>query len=393
MKGITAKSTKHATNKPVATKSAIVDSKVRIPQYEPYLDGRELQYLADCIESNWITGGPKVKEFESRMAKLTGTKHAIACCNGTMALYIGLKVMGIGIGDSVIVPDFTFIASANSVVLAGARPVFCDVDKGSFCMDEKSIRKVISPSVKAIMPVGIYGNSPDMREVCSTAVGYGLKIIEDAAQDIAVTWHGKHLGTFGDVGCMSFYADKTISTGCGGMVFTDSDELAEKAIRLLNQGRTKRGWYVHETIGYNFRMSDLSAAVGLAQLDKLDEIVEKKKAHEKLYQDLLSGMKQVKFSEIDKSCFNVPFRHNILVPNPELLSKYLTGLGIGNLRFFYPLHRQSCYEYLGYDDSMFPNTIKAYGRGLSLPSSVKLTDGEIFYICAEIKKFYKGVPK
>ncbi len=390
MKDIKVNDGKHTTSKPTAINSPIVGRGIRIPQYEPYLDGRELQYLADCIETNWITGGLKVKEFESRMAKLTGAKHAIACCNGTMALYIGLKIMGIGAGDKVIVPDFTFIASANSVVMTGAEPVFCDVDIDSFCMNEETIKKVITPTVSVIMPVGIYGNSPDMREVCSIAVAYGLKIIEDAAQDIAVTWGGKCLGTFGDVGCMSFYSDKTICCGEGGMIFTDSDEMAKKAIMLMNQGRLKRGWYVHETIGYNFRLTDLGAAVGLAQLDKLPEIIEKKRIHEELYRNLLVDIKQIEFPKIDKRCFNVPFRHNVLVPDPEALSKYLAGLGIGNLRFFYPLHRQPCYKYLGYDDSMFPNTIKAYDRGLSLPSSVKLTDGEIFYICAEIRKFYKG---
>lgn len=387
------KNSKQATSKPTQANSPILGNTTRIPQYEPYLDGRELQYLADCIESNWITGGPKVREFESRMAKLTGAKHAIACCNGTMALYIGLKIMGIGVGDSVIVPDFTFIASANSVVMVGAEPVFCDVDRDSFCMNAETIEKAITPTVKAVMPVGIYGNSPDMDEICSIAKVHKLKIIEDAAQDIDVTWDEKHLGTFGEVGCMSFYSDKTITTGCGGMVFTDSDGLAEKAIRLLNQGRTKRGWYFHETIGQNFRMSDLHAAVGLAQLDKLDEIVDKKKAHEELYRNLLADVEQVEFSKIDKRCFNVPFRHNILVPNPEALSKHLTNLGIGNLRFFYPLHRQPCYKYLKHDDIMFPNTIKAYDRGLSLPSSVKLTDGAIFYICTQIGEFYRGETK
>jgi perosamine synthetase len=275
--------------------------------------------------------------------------------------------------------------------MAGAEPVFCDVDADSFCMNAETINKAITPTVKAIMPVGIYGNSPDMDEICSVAKSYKLKMIEDAAQDINVTWGDKHLGTFGDVGCMSFFSDKTITTSEGGMIFTDSDEMAEKAIMLMNQGRLKRGWYVHETIGYNFRLTDLGAAVGLAQLDKLPEIIEKKKAHEELYRDLLADVGQVEFPKIDKQCFNVPFRHNILVPDPKALSKYLAGLGIGNLRFFYPLHRQPCYKYLKYDDIMFPNTIKAYDRGLSLPSSVKLLNTEIAYICMKIKEFYEGV--
>lgn len=360
----------------------------KIPQYEPYLGKEELAQLTNCIETNWITGGPKVREFEARMSKLTGSKHAIACCNGTMALYLGLKLLGIGKGDKVIVPDFTFIASANSVVMTGAEPVFCDIDINSFCMSRETLEPVINPRPQAVMPIGIYGNSPDMSELLRSYVfTLRSKIIEDAAQDIAVTWNGKHLGTFGEIGCMSFFADKTATCGEGGMIFTDNDNLAEQAIRLLNQGRTSRGRYVHETIGYNFRMTDLQAAVGLAQLDKLDKIVKLKKRHEQLYRGYLDDI--VGFPVIDKRCFNVPFRHNILVPDPEKLSNYLTENGIGNLRFFYPLHRQPCYKYLGYTDNQFPNTVEVYNHGLSLPSSAKLTDDNIEYVCESIRKFYK----
>ena len=766
----------------------------KIPQYEPYLGKEELVQLTNCIETNWITGGPKVKEFESRMAKLTGAKHAIACCNGTMALYLGLKLLGIGKGDKVIVPDFTFIASVNSVVMASAEPVFCDIDKESFCINGKTPRSTYTNTVKAIMSIGIYGNSPNMDEISAMTLSHDLKMIEDAAQDIAVTWDGKHLGTFGEVGCMSFYADKTISClppetrilttlykdgnggsrtrliqdikvgnsvvsyntksgikeldtvtkvfenevnellviklsnknelqitenhpiyvvdkgwvkasevkkgdtvlqyiyyglglringlseqgmkledrwdkkrvkkwrnkhikrlkqlhanpdskynsvdlkargkkisiankhffktregilfkkkqsismkrkyrdpnhvfntkafhkrrieastianqnpesrekksmagkknwqnkeyrntviersnavrgtkeylenyarglnlkpnkaelkldkiiqdccpnefvyngdyktgisighyipdfvnvngkkkvielfgrywhdakeirtrkkkmkllgwdcliiwddeirnidkvkskvktfvynpkvklvkvksikkierltkvyniqtkknhnyfaygilvhncGEGGMIFTDNDKFAEQAIRLLNQGRLTRGQYIHETIGFNFRLTDIQAAIGLAQLDKLDKIVKLKKYHESLYRIYLNGIECIQFPVIDSNCFNVPFRHNILVPDPEALSNYLTENGIGNLRFFYPLHRQPCYKYLGYNDNQFPNTVEAYNHGLSLPSSAKLTDDDIEYVCSKIRKFYR----
>lgn len=352
-----------------------------IPQFEPWLGQEELAKLAECIQDNWITGGKKLKEFEKRIASLVGVKHAIACCNGTQALYLGLRVLGIGEGDEVMVPDFTFIASANSVVWAGATPLFCDVDKDSLCMDSESITRNITAKTKAVMPVGIYGNSPNMDELQTGK----LLMIEDAAQDIGVTWEGKHLGSFGDVGCLSTYADKTITTGEGGVVLTNSDELAEKVIRLLNQGRTGRGWYVHDEIGYNFRMSDLHAAIGLAQLDRLDEIIARKKRHEVLYRELLGNT--VQFPITDDRCFNVPFRHNILVDDPEALSRHLSGKNIGSLRFFYPLHRQPCYEYLGLDDSNFPNSMWAYDHGLSLPSSATLTDTEIEYICGEIKEF------
>ncbi len=352
----------------------------RIPQFEPWLGLEELTKLTECIQDNWITGGKKLKEFEERLASLTGVKHAIACCNGTQALYLGLRVLGVGPGDEVIVPDFTFIASANSVIWVGAAPVFCDVDKDSLCMSLELIEKHITSKTKAIMPVGIYGNSPNMDDLSSE-----LLMIEDAAQDVGVTWEGKHLGSFGEVGCLSTYADKTITTGEGGMVLTNSDELTEKVIRLLNQGRTERGWYVHDEIGYNFRMSDLHAAIGLAQLSKLSIIIERKKQHEKLYKKLLSDV--VDFPIIDSRCFNVPFRHNIFVDDPKSLSEYLKSKNIGSLRFFYPLHRQPCYKYLGLDDIQFPNSVWAYDHGLSLPSSVTLADDKIEYVCSVIKEF------
>ena len=357
-----------------------------IPQFEPWLGEEELALLAECIRDNWITGGKKLKEFEGRMASLVGTKHAMACCNGTQALYLGLKVMGIGEGDEVIVPNFTFIASANSVVWAGAKPVFCDVDRDSFCMGLDSVGELVNEKTKTIMPVGIYGNSPNMSDLMTMADK--LLMIEDAAQDIGVTWEGKHLGSFGDVGCMSFYGDKTITSSEGGMVLTDNDAYAEKVVRLLNQGRVSRGRYIHEEMGYNFRLSDLAAAIGLAQLGKLSEIINRKKHHEKLYKELLGNVGQIKFPIIDDRCFNVPFRHNILVDDPEALSKHLGNESIGSLRFFYPLHRQPCYKYLGLEDSHFPNSVWAYEHGLSLPSSVNLPDTKIEYICDKIKEFY-----
>ncbi len=357
-----------------------------IPQYEPWLGDEELALLTECIKDNWITGGKKVKEFEKGIANLVGVKHAIACCEGTQVLYLGLKVMGIGEGEEVIVPDFTFIASANSVVWAGAKPILCDVDKDSLCMNLDSISGLITGKTTAILPVGIYGNSPNMRELRSTLIE--LLMIEDAAQDVGVTWESKHLGSFGDVGCLSMYADKTLTTGEGGMVLTDNDGFAEKVVRLLNQGRTGRGRYIHEEIGYNFRMSDLHAAVGLAQLGKLWGIIDRKKHHEKLYGELLSGMEQVRLPVIDSRCFNVPFRHNIFVDDPELLSKHLTSENIGSLRFFYPLHRQPCYKHLGLEDSQFPNSVWAYEHGLSLPSSVTLSDSSIAYVCEKIREFY-----
>lgn len=357
-----------------------------IPQFEPWLGEEELAQVAETIRANWITGGKKVKEFERRIAELCGVEHAIAACNGTLALYVGLKALGVGEGDEVIVPDFTFIASANSVVMAGAKPVFVDIDKRTFNIDPNATEKVITPRTKAIMPVHIYGQSADMDAICQIASQHDLKIIEDAAQGIGVTFNGKPVGGFGDVGCMSFYADKTMTTGEGGMVLTDDDKLAEKCLILKHQGRTGRGFYFHEHIGYNFRLTDLQAAVGLGQLSKLSTIIERKKRNEKRYQELLKDVEGVEFPYIDPRGFNVPFRINILVDCPEELSNFLNENEIGSRRFFYPLHQQPCYNV----DGEFPNSVRAYETGLSLPSSVTLTEEQISYVCEKIKAFMQN---
>lgn len=356
-----------------------------IPQFEPWLGEEELAQVAETIRANWITGGQKVREFEGKIAELCAVRHAIAVCNGTIALYVGLKILGIGDGDEVIVPDFTFIASANSVVMAGAKPVFIDIDAKTFNIDPNCIEKAITPKTKAVMPVHIYGQAADMDAICEIAKRHNIYIIEDAAQGIGVTFESRPVGGFGEVGCLSFYADKTMTTGEGGMVLTNDDKLAEKCLILIHQGRTGRGIYFHEHIGYNFRLTDLQAAVGLAQLSKLPTIIDRKKRNERLYREYLADVEGIEFPYIDPRGYNVPFRINILLDDPQSLSTFLNDNEIGSRGFFYPLHMQPCYNVNG----EFPNAVRAYQRGLSLPSSVTLTEDQILYICEKIKLFMK----
>ncbi len=353
-----------------------------IPQSEPWLDEQELAQLAECITDNWITEGKKVKKFEERIAELCDVKYAIACTSGTIALYMGLKAMGIGEGDEVIVPDFTFIASANSVVLTGAKPVFVDVDSRTFNIDPDCTEEAITSKTKAIMPVHIYGQSADMDAIMDLARDYNLKVIEDNAQGIGVKWQGKPTGSFGDVSCLAFYADKVITTGEGGIVLTNNPEIAEQCLILKHQGRTGTGIYHHEHIGYNFRLTDLQAAVGLAQLDKLPVIIDKRRKNEALYRKLLDGVVELPY--VDPRCFNVPFRVNILVDDPGALSVYLNENNISSREFFYPLHMQPCYNQEGF----YPNSVEAHNRGLSLPSSTNLFKEQIEYICEKIKAYY-----
>ena len=351
----------------------------RIPIYRPMLGEEEKKNLVDCVDREWLTGGKYVKEFEQRIVGICGVKHAVACSNGTTALYLGLLAMGIGKGDEVIVPDFTFIASANAVTWTGAKPIFCDVDK-TLNIDIKLIEKCITAKTKAIMPVHIYGLACDMDGISVLAQKYGLKVIGDACQGIGVNYKGKPVSSFGDVNAMSFYADKTITSGEGGMVLTNDESVAKKCLILKHQGRTGRGWYIHDEIGYNFRMTDMQAAIGVAQLGKLDMIVSLKRQHDILYRRLLNWAEMTEYN-----AESVPFRHNIFVENPDSLIKYLDAHNVEAKRVFYPLHRQPCYNVGG----NFPNTEYAYEHGVSLPSSPLLKSTEINYICDKIKDFYR----
>lgn len=356
---------------------------MKIPQYEPYLDELEITKLTECIRDNWITGGKKVKEFEHRIADLCRVKYAVACCNGTMGLFMGLKALGVGQDDEVIVPDFTFIASANAVVLTGATPVFVDIDYHTCQINPHRVESAITINTKAIMPVHLYGQATDMNEIMKIAKEYKLSVIEDAAQGIGVTWCGQPVGGIGEVGIISFYGDKTITSGEGGMVLTNVKEIYEKCLRLENQGNLSKGNYIAETVGYNFRMTDLQAAVGLAQLDKLGEIINRKRANEMYYRTLLDDL--VDFIMPDTRCFNVPFRIVIFVSDPAKLQLHLANNGIETKRVFYPLHSQPCYNTGG----NYPNSVKAYETGLALPSSVKLTEENIKYVCDKIKEYYE----
>ena len=356
-----------------------------IPQYEPLLDQTELAYISKCIEANWITAGKMVKEFEQKIADMCGVKYSLATCNGTMALFVLLKACGIGKGDEVIVPDFTHVASANAVLLCGAKPVFCDVDD-TLCID---VRKAfVSGKTKAIMPVGIYGQSPDMDAIENFAEKHGLMVIQDAAQDLGITWRGHTLCSYGMGSILSFYGDKLISTAEGGMVLTDDEELITECKVLCHHGSTKMGSYYHEAIGWNFRLSDVHAAIGLAQLTKFDKIVEAKLSIHAQYQTTLSDNSNVKFAGLHKHSNFIPFRVVIFIDNPVDLQKHLADNRIETRRVFYPLHLQPCYKGIVHIGG-FRNSIWAYEHGLALPSSAKLSCDDVEYVCDKVKEFYK----
>lgn len=365
---------------------------MKVPQLSPWIGKEEYEAIAYCFENNWITEGPKSKEFSQKLLELTGAKYGVFAPNGTLALYLGLRAMGIGQGDEVIVPDFTFIASGTSVEMTGAIPVFVDVNRTNFQIDLDKVEKLVNKKTKAIMPVHIYGTVCNMHEVMNFAKKHNLKVIEDAAEAIAVHWKGKHSGTFGDVGIFSFFADKTITTAEGGFVVTDDEKIYEKLLYLRNQGRVDRGSFIHPRMGYNFRMTDIQNAMGLVQLGKLEEIVKRKERIKKLYMKQLEGVKGIQLFEPEVGAEWIPFRMCILCKDAHGMMAYMKTKGIEPRTFFYPLHKQPAFSYLKgkgfeYKDSDFPNTIYGYEHGVCLPIFPTLSDEQVVYICDSIKEF------
>jgi perosamine synthetase len=362
-----------------------------IVQIEPWVDGSELRELARVIDSTFLVEHELTREFESLTAQLTGAKHAVAVCNGTMALFTCLKAMGIGPGHEVIVPNFTFIASANAVILAGAVPVLCEVREDTFCIDVARAERLVTRSTKAIMPVHLYGQSADMPEVISFAKRHGLQVLEDAAEGIGVRYDGRHVGTFGDMGILSYYGNKTITCGEGGIVLTNDDALAKSAFRVKNYGRDRKGTYIHETIGYNFSFTDLQAAIGIAQMQKLSAIIMKKRKIHDRYVTELQSVERFRPAYVDPRCEPVFWFTSFLCEYPDALSSYLFDRNIQTRRFFLPLHQQPCYadgKYIRLDGGDFKISESIYRQGISLPSAYSLTDDDQTFVIEQIQHFY-----
>lgn len=361
---------------------------MRIPEFDPLIEKDEVFQVLDSLERNWLTEGKKTRRLEEMLAEYCGCRHVLMVPNGTLALFAALKVLGIGPGDEVLVPDFTFFGSASAVVLTGARPVFVDVDEYDLTISAAAAEASLSDRTRAIMPVHVYGQSCDMLSVMRLAELRGLFVVEDAAQGLGVTFGDKHVGTFGDIGCMSFFADKTMTTGEGGALLVNDDRLAEECTYFKNQGRLQRGTFVHERMGYNFRITDLQAAVGVAQFARLGRTIARKNTIRQMYYHRLEGCPGVSIPADNGFGKVVPFRVNILVDDPEGLANFLAEREIATRRFFYPLHRQPSFNA---DNSVVRQkpvqSVRAFERGLMLPSGLSLDDACIDRVCACIREY------
>jgi len=360
-----------------------------IPQVEAWLGDEELRAVTEVIASGWLSEGVKAKEFSKRLNELIGTKYGVFAPNGTLALFFGLLALDIGPGDEVLVPDITFIASANAVYLTGATPVFVGVNDYNYQIDVT--RCSVTDRTRAIMPVHLYGMSANMVQVMEFAHAHNLFVIEDAAEAIGVCYGGQHTGSFGDVGCFSFFADKTITTGEGGYVVCRDEGVYDRLIHLRNQGRRARGTFIHPQIGYNFRITDLQAAIGLAQLDRLPTITQRKGAILEQYRLALEDVEEVRFLEVEPKSNHVPFRVVLICEEAHRLMVYLEERQVQSRTFFYPLHRQPCFSYMDLEDNQFPNAVYGFEHGICLPVFPTLEHEQVKYICGQIKEFYHGI--
>jgi len=367
---------------------------MKIPQFKPFIGDEELNEIRDCFVDNWITEGPKSEKFVKELNALVGSKYGVLAPNGTLSLYLALKALDIGKGDEVLVPNFSFYASASSIHMAGAKPVFVEVNKNNLQIDVHKIQSKINRKTKAIMPVHIYGMACDMEEIKNISKKNKLKIIEDAAQGIGLKFKNQHVGTFGEIGSFSFFADKTITTTEGGYLCTNDEKIYNKLLFLRNQGRINRGSFIHPEIGYNFRMNDILSSIGLVQLKKLEYIKKSKIEIFKLYSSFLNEknffiVKPIKYSQI------IPFRVAIVfndILQKEKTEKKLNEKGIETRTFFYPLNQQPFFKKKSFfkkNNKLESESMYLYKRGICLPCYVGLDKKEIKYISEVINKSVK----
>ncbi len=367
-----------------------------IPVNEPLLSGNEKKYLLECIETGWISSeGPFIKQFEEKFATRVNRKYGIAVANGTAAIDIAIEALGISKDDEVIMPTFTIISCITQIIRVGAKPVFVDNDPITWNMDVSQIEAKITSRTKAIMAVHIYGLPVDMNPLLELARKYNLKVIEDAAEMHGQTYYGEPCGSFGDVSTFSFYPNKHITTGEGGMIVTNNEELAEKCKSYRNLCFQPQKRFVHEELGWNYRMTNLQAALGLAQLEKLDFHVEKKREIGNLYNQLLQDIPNIQLP-LPKTAYaeNIYWVYGLIL-KPEInenavqIMKRLGSLGVGTRPFFYPMHQQPVFNKQGmFVNEKYPVAERMAERGFYLPSGLALTHQQIEIVVDKLKSIF-----
>lgn len=368
--------------------------KYRIPVANPDIGREEEELVLDAIRSGWISSqGPYVRRFEEEFARWLGVKHAIAVSNGTVALHLALLALGVGPGDEVIVPDLTFASPANMVILTGARPVFVDVTKEYWCIDPEDFKRKISEKTKAVIVVHLYGHPADMDEILEIARENNIYVIEDAAEAHGSEYKGRKVGTLGDIATFSFYGNKTITTGEGGMVVTNNDELADKIRLMRDHGMKPRYWHI--VLGFNYRMSSLQAALGLAQLRKIDKLLERKRRIARIYEEILSGIPGIMlhpsmpWAKPSYWLYSIVVDEKLYGLSRDKLMEKLKKQGIETRRFFYPLHIMPVFKTYATNNEDYPISTYLSEHGMNLPSGPKISDEEVIYVAKTLRHLYK----
>ncbi|MGO9016309.1 MAG: LegC family aminotransferase [Dissulfurispiraceae bacterium] len=384
------------------------DSNTRnvIPLSEPEISGNEWKYIKDCLDTGWVSSaGEYVNRFEKMVADYVDSKYAVATVNGTSALHISLLLCGVEPGDEVIVPALTFVAPVNTVRYCGAHPVFMDCDRSTLCMDFGKMNDFLSYEceqrknghtynkktgrrIRAVIPVHVFGHPADMDQISAICAANNIEIIEDATESLGSKYKGKQTGTFGKIGCLSFNGNKIITTGGGGMVITDDNTIAERARHLTTQARSDSFEYDHDEIGYNYRLSSVQAAIGVAQMERLDHFVTAKRKKALLYREMLSNIEQVEFLWEKEQVRSNFWFYTIRVPKghkralmEHLISNNIQVRPIWKLIHTLPMYND-CQSY------RIEKALEAYDKSINIPCSVNLTTGDIETVAENIKSYF-----
>ncbi len=375
---------------------------MNIPLSGPDITAAEIDAVVSVLKTPTLSLGPKLPEFERGFASYIGIKNAIAVNSGTSGLHLCIRALGIGEGDEVITTPFSFVASANCAMFEGARPVFADIREDTMNIDEKKIEEKVTARTKAILPVHVFGYPCDMVAINRIAKKHGLKVIEDACEAIGASIGGKKAGTFSDCSVFAFYPNKQMTTGEGGIVTTDNEKIDAMAKSMRNQGRDEgMGWLAHNRLGYNYRLSDINCALGIVQLGRINELLQKRQKVADMYKKALSGIKEISLppdssGDVERSWFvyvvklarefSEEQRNNIILK--------LRARGIGCNIYFPPIHLQPFYvERFGYKRGDFPVTESVSGRTIAIPFFNNLKDNEISYVAENLAEIIKEVKR
>lgn len=363
-----------------------------IPVNEPLLDGNEAKYVADCVETAWISSaGAYIERFEADWAAYCGVKHGIAVSNGTTALQVAVACLGLESGDEVLMPTFTIISCAMPVVLEGAVPVLVDSDPVTWGMDVNQLADKITPRTKAIMPVHIYGHPVDMDPIVELAEKHGLLILEDAAEVHGAEYKGRKCGSFGDLSTFSFYANKIVTTGEGGMVLANDDELADKARRMRNLSFIPPRRFLHEEIGFNYRLTNIQAAIGVAQIERIEALVERKRQMGAAYNERLGDIGVIQLHTEQAWAKHVYWMYGLLLDessgmDAEAFAQALEARGVQTRPFFLGMHEQPAFHKRGlFKGESYPVAERLARQGLYLPSGMALTMEQIDGVCEVVR--------